>query len=403
MPRVPTSSALRPILNAAQQDSPRNVHPTATSVLLIVDDDEGVREALHLILDAEYAVLDAAHGRTALAMVCARPVDLVLLDILMPDVDGIEILQELRALKPQLPVIMMTAVKTVRTAVAAMKLGAADYVTKPFNDDELLHTIQRALEQRAPRARAYADRASDDLETRLRRTHRILFVGGELGWRATLAVTLARVARTETAPTFVDGLNRLLRFRPTCVVLNAGPSPAETARFLSALQAQLPACPVLVVSDDAYLGTTQAWETLNIRDVLRPPVDSGELMNRIGAVLASGGVAGVPWPRLGGTVSRAIDYFGAHVGEGLTVASVAKATGASSSHLAHVFRSETGMSVKDYLTRVRVAIAQDLLAHTDGKLSPIATRLGFVDASHLTRVFRRITGRPPSAFRRSPN
>lgn len=59
------------------------------------------------------------------------------------------------------------------------------------------------------------------------------------------------------------------------------------------------------------------------------------------------------------------------------------------------------MSVRDYLTRVRVAIAQDLLAHTDAKLPPIAARLGFVDASHLARVVRKVTGRVPSSFRRT--
>src|SRR5262249_32886588 len=97
-------------------------------VVLVVDDDVGVREALHLILDDEYVVVDAALGRTAFSFVCTQQVDLVLLDILMPEVDGIEILQELKALKPDLPVIMMTAVKAVRTSVAAMKLGASDYL-----------------------------------------------------------------------------------------------------------------------------------------------------------------------------------------------------------------------------------------------------------------------------------
>lgn len=378
--------------------------PAPRSVLLVVDDDEGIRDALHLVLDDEYAVLDAEHGRTALSMVRARPVDLVLLDILMPEVDGIEILQELRAFEPRLPVIMMTAVKTVRTAVAAMKLGAADYITKPFDDDELLHTIRRALEQRAPRPIAYDDDPpSHDREAHLPRPHRILLVGGDLGWRATLVVTLARVGHAEGAPTLADGLNMMLRFRPTCVVVNVGRSSTEAARFLGALQAQLPACPVLVVSEDAYLGAAPAWETLNIRGVLRPPVDPAGLVSRIGDVVVPGGPGGSAWPRLGGAVSRAIDYLSDHFGEDLTVDTVAEATGLSGSHLAHLFRSETGMSVRDYLTRVRVAIAQDLLAHTDDKLPPIAARLGFVDASHLARVFRKVTGRAPSSFRRAPS
>src|SRR2546428_2455144 len=124
------------------------------AVVLVVDDDAAVRDALHLTLDREYAVMDAPHGRAALSMVRSERVDLILLDILMPEIDGLEILQELKALEPDLPVIMMTAVKTVRTTVAAMKLGASDYLTKPFQEEELLATNHRALEQRTGQTRA---------------------------------------------------------------------------------------------------------------------------------------------------------------------------------------------------------------------------------------------------------
>src|SRR2546426_12128110 len=93
--------------------------PPERPVVLVVDDDDGVREALHLILDDDYAVLDVADGRTALALIRAQHVDLVLLDILMPDLDGIEILREIRAVDSHVPIIMMTAVRTVVTAVAA--------------------------------------------------------------------------------------------------------------------------------------------------------------------------------------------------------------------------------------------------------------------------------------------
>jgi len=107
------------------------------------------------------------------------------------------------------------------------------------------------------------------------------------------------------------------------------------------------------------------------------------------------------WPQLGESVSRTVDYLGHHFAEVLTVEGIAEIVEISSSHLAHLFRSEIGMSVRDYLTRVRVAIAQDLLAHTDEKLEAIAERLGFADTSHLAHVFQRITGNPPSAYRRS--
>jgi FixJ family two-component response regulator/AraC-like DNA-binding protein len=371
-------------------------------VVLIVDDDAGVRDGLRFALDERYEVLDAPHGRNALDIVRTERVDVVLLDILMPEVDGLEILQEIKALEPDLPVIMMTAVKTVRTTVAAMKLGASDYVTKPFQEDELLAAMRQALERRARRLGAPAERERAERDARLPRTHRLLLVGGDHGWRATLAVVLARATSVETSATFMDGLNDMLRFRPTGVVLNVKRSTAEAARFLGALNTQLPACPVLVVCDDVYLGAPPVWESLNIRGVLRPPIRLDDLVSRIGAVLASADGLNGPWPRLGESVSRTIDHLSRHYDEDLTVESIAEITEISASHLAHLFRSEIGMSVRDYLTRVRVTIAQDLLAHTDEKLESIAARLGFADTSHLAHVFQRITGKPPGAYRRSP-
>src|SRR5262245_9370040 len=255
-------------------------------VVLIVDDDAGVREGLRFALDEHYTVLDAPHGRSALGIVRAERVDLVLLDILMPEVDGLEILQELKALEPDLPVIMMTAVKTVRTSVAAMKLGAADYVTKPFHEDELLAAIRQALDHRDRRNGAASEGA--ERAQRLPRTQRLLLVGGDPGWRATLAVVLARAASVEASASLTEGLNDMLRFRPTCVVLNVKSAAEEAGRFLGALAAQLPACPVLVVCDDVYLGAAPVWETLNIRAVLRPPVAFENLVERIGAVLPPG-------------------------------------------------------------------------------------------------------------------
>ena len=230
-------------------------HSDTRPVVLIVDDDAGIRDALRFALDESYAVLDAPHGRSALDIVRTERVDLVLLDILMPEVDGLEILQELKALEPDLPVIMLTAVKTVRTTVAAMKLGASDYVTKPFQEDELLAAIRQALEQRARRLGVPAERDRADRDARLPRTYRLLLVGGDPGWRATLAVVLARATSVETSAALMDGLNDMLRLRPTCVVLNVKRSTAEAGRFLGALNAQLPACPVLVVCDDVYLAT----------------------------------------------------------------------------------------------------------------------------------------------------
>src|SRR5260370_12640207 len=121
----------------------------ARPVVLIVDDDSGVRESFRLTLEDHYDVIDVPDGPRALDAVRASQVDLVLLDIRLPEMDGIEVLERIKAMDEGVEVILVTAVKTLRTAVAAMKLGAFDYLTKPFEEDELLAVIGRALEKRA--------------------------------------------------------------------------------------------------------------------------------------------------------------------------------------------------------------------------------------------------------------
>jgi DNA-binding NtrC family response regulator len=124
---------------------PEMEHPR----VLIVDDEASVRESLRLILKDRTEVTLAATGEAALEAVTARAFDVVLLDILMPGVDGLEVLERIRA-RTQVPqVIMLTATKTVKTAVRAMKLGAFDYVTKPFDIDELIVLVERAAQSAA--------------------------------------------------------------------------------------------------------------------------------------------------------------------------------------------------------------------------------------------------------------
>jgi len=117
--------------------------------VLIVDDEPSVRESVRMVLKDRHQVLTAAAGNQALDLITQSPVDVVLLDILMPGMDGLEVLERIkgRASGPQ--VIMLTATKTVKTAVAAMKLGAFNYITKPFDVDELMVTVERAIESAA--------------------------------------------------------------------------------------------------------------------------------------------------------------------------------------------------------------------------------------------------------------
>ena len=118
-------------------------------VVLVVDDEPGVRASVKVILERECEIAEAADGPGALALAGSRAIDLCFLDIRLPGMEGIEVLGRLRQVDASLPVVLVTAVRTVRTAVEAMKLGAYDYLTKPFGVDELRRVAQRALERRA--------------------------------------------------------------------------------------------------------------------------------------------------------------------------------------------------------------------------------------------------------------
>ena len=117
--------------------------------ILIVDDEIGTRESLKMILKADYQVFLAKNAEETFQQLETHPFDLILLDIILPDTDGLRVLEKIKQRDPEQMVIMITATKTVKTAVEAMKLGAYDYITKPFDVDELRLIISRALSTQA--------------------------------------------------------------------------------------------------------------------------------------------------------------------------------------------------------------------------------------------------------------
>jgi len=116
--------------------------------VLIVDDDAITRQTLSMALEDDYATLTAADGQAALAVLAGHKVDLVLTDLDMPGMDGIELLTEINHSESPVPVIMITGQGTIETAVVAMKLGAYDFVIKPVNIDRLLLLIEKTLENK---------------------------------------------------------------------------------------------------------------------------------------------------------------------------------------------------------------------------------------------------------------
>jgi len=117
--------------------------------ILVVDDEVGARESLKMILKNDYEVFSAKDAEEAFLHIKERSPDVILLDIILPDLDGLKVLERIKQNDPDMVVIMITATRTVKTAVEAMKLGAYDYVTKPFDIDELRLIISRSLSTKA--------------------------------------------------------------------------------------------------------------------------------------------------------------------------------------------------------------------------------------------------------------
>ncbi|MBI4561377.1 MAG: sigma-54-dependent Fis family transcriptional regulator, partial [Candidatus Rokubacteria bacterium] len=167
--------------------------PVASPFRVLVVDDEPAQLELvgGFLAKRGFEVSLASDGRAALARFGREPFDLVLTDQKMPDLSGLELLEAVRAQSPDTPVIVMTAYGTIETAVAAIKAGAADYLAKPLNLDELLHRVQQVRE----RQRLLTE--NRELREALAERHRVAGIIGESGRMQEVLSLVRRVAPSD--------------------------------------------------------------------------------------------------------------------------------------------------------------------------------------------------------------
>ena len=115
--------------------------------ILVVDDESGVRQSFNMVLNSEYNVFLAESGKEAIDIFTKSSFNIVLLDIILPDTNGLDLLEKFKEMDPNAEIIMVSAVKEVKTAVKAMKWGAYDYIVKPFVVEDILNIVHRALEK----------------------------------------------------------------------------------------------------------------------------------------------------------------------------------------------------------------------------------------------------------------
>jgi len=140
--------------------------PGSKPLILIVDDEPSIVELIRFHLEKQgYAVISAGDGPTALDLVNTRQPDLVLLDLMLPGLDGFEICRRLRADSPDLPIIILTAKQEEIDKVLGLEIGADDYITKPFGTRELVARIKAVLRRSSPSTADLAGNSGEELTT----------------------------------------------------------------------------------------------------------------------------------------------------------------------------------------------------------------------------------------------
>jgi DNA-binding response OmpR family regulator len=352
-------------------------------LVLAVDDDQGVLDAFHLILDERYEVLEARDGDTALELIRSRDPAVVLLDILLDGMDGISVLQALRTEGRDVPVVIVSGLNRAAPAATAGRLGAVDYVTKPFDEADLLGALDSAL------------RRAGDVAALRPALHapRMLLVGCPVGLGAALAAMLAPHGRVECVPAGSDA--GALAPGIDLVVLDIdGVASADEA--YARITSCFPLAPVVILGSPERrrqdLGRIEAEAVT----VLLAPLTARALLEAINRELSP---AVRPLPAFSRMVMGIIDHVSVHFA-GLSPAALGRQLGKTPGYLSRVLRAETGMSLKTYVTRVRVEAARQLLRAGEDKIETVASMVGFHDGSHLSRAFVQHLGRRPSVARR---
>jgi UDP-3-O-[3-hydroxymyristoyl] N-acetylglucosamine deacetylase len=210
--------------------------------ILVVDDEEQIRASLRGVLSDEgFAVIEAGDGRRARELLAAGAPDLVILDVWLPEIDGITLLEEIKSTHPNLPVIIICGHANIEAAVRATRLGAADFIEKPFSLEALLASIERALGQGDASAEKSSAGSDDGSAASARASH---VAPGEAGYRPQRTIGKSVVASGH-------GLHSGIR---TGVILH--PMPPDTGIVFQSLATEKSVPALVDFADSTGYATT---------------------------------------------------------------------------------------------------------------------------------------------------
>jgi AraC-like DNA-binding protein len=225
-------------------------------------------------------------------------------------------------------------------------------------------------------------------------------VGANASLQAALKIVLSRHVSATTAEPLLPEIAPVGEPPPGLVFFETPEWGEGDARFVLALRAHCPGTELIVMSSPAA-DFSRGDGTLGPEAFIVTPCPFDQIVARLARFLPSLGACALAGGRLSAQIGRAIDHIIQHYQEPLPAAEIARAATLSVHWLSHCFPAVVGMTVKDFVTRLRVEVAVHLLRGSDRKLEEVAELTGFADASHLSRAFKQRLGLRPGEFRRA--
>ncbi len=355
------------------------LHLMHRPTILAIEDDSSMQESYELMLGDSFDLLLTNDAERALGILAEKTVDLILLDILLPGVDGISVLTRLQVTARNVPVIVVSGLRDPSLVATAMKLGAIDYVVKPMPEDAFLALIQSALRW-CPPARPT-----------------ILLVGLAIGLYGALRLLVGKDYDVHYFPATTIGhaISHSSWSKPDVVLVDSAVVDARPA-IIGELRTRLPESLVSSLTGSSHIPTHDTRAKRSQPEAVSPLAC---LLMEIHRQLTVLGCPAIRF-RLSPRVCHAIDFLAQNYGHARR-RGLEEAVGWSSHRLARLFRRETGFSPKRFLNSLRAEIAAHLLSETRDSLETIAEHVGFCDASHLSRIFLRHFGHRPGEHRRN--
>lgn len=331
--------------------------------VLIVDDDKLARRGLVSLMDWEAygmaVVGDVQNGKTALQFVREHPVDLVFVDIDMPEMNGIEFMEECKKIKPEVQFVVLSFFEDFSYVQATLRLGGLDYISKTSmeldNGDAILQRILEKYDQQEPKAVPPKE------------------MGEELA-------AIWEECRTQHW-FFSDGAFERLKE----LILRVEPK-APNVRRLEMMIAR-------------YIGELEGM--LELQEIMVPLFSDTEEIVRWLSSYRERVYESMTDRSLGSDAERilkAVIYMKEHLEEDLSTSTVAEHIGCSRSYFCIIFKKLSGLSFGDYLQQVRIERAKELLLAEHLSVSEVAEVVGYKDPLYFSKAFKKATGMSPKQF-----